>query len=165
MCVLIMLTVNVLCIGGLKESYWRDACAEYSKRLSAFCKFNIIQLDEARLPKSPSDGDIKRALCAEGRALLEQCRPGSRVIAMCIEGKQMSSQQLAGELAGAALDGYSCVNIIIGGSYGLSPEVKSRADVRLSMSPMTFPHQLARVMVCEQVYRAFSINGNGKYHK
>lgn len=160
-----MLSVNIICVGKLKEQYWRDACAEYSKRLGVFCRFEIIEVDEARLPKSYSDADIRRVIDTEGERILEKCRSGSFVVAMCIEGKELSSVQLAEKLEDIALSGKSRVNFIIGGSYGLSDAVKSRADLRLSMSPMTFPHQLARVMLCEQIYRAFSINADTKYHK
>lgn len=160
-----MLSVNIICVGKLKEQYWRDACAEYAKRLGAFCRFEIIEVDETRLPKSYSDADIRRVIDTEGERILEKCGAGSFVAAMCIEGKELSSVQLAGKLEDIALSGKSRVNFIIGGSYGLSDAVKSRADLRLSMSPMTFPHQLARVMLCEQIYRAFSINADTKYHK
>ena len=160
-----MLSVNIICVGKLKEQYWRDACAEYSKRLGAFCRFEIIEVDETRLPKSYSDADIRRVIDTEGDGILEKCQPGSFTAAMCIEGKELSSVQLAARLEDIALSGKSRVNFIIGGSYGLSDAVKSRADLRLSMSPMTFPHQLARVMLCEQIYRAFKIMKNETYHK
>ena len=150
-----MLNVNILCVGNLKEPYWRDACAEYAKRLGGFCKFSIIEISETRLPKSYSDADIAKVIESEGERILEKIPSGSFVIAMCIEGKELSSPQLA----------ESRVDFVIGGSYGLSEAVKKRADLRLSMSPMTFPHQLARVILCEQVYRAFSINADTKYHK
>ena len=160
-----MLTVNILCVGSLKETYWREACAEYAKRLAAFCKFNIVEVPESRLPKSGSDADIARVIDSEGERLLDKCAPGSFVVAMCIEGRELPSPALAQKLTQLAVDGKSRVNFIIGGSYGLSDAVKARADLRLSMSPMTFPHQLARVMLCEQIYRAFSINADTKYHK
>lgn len=160
-----MLTVNIICVGNLKEQYWRDACAEYGKRLGGFCKFSIIEVSESRLPKSYSDADIARVIENEGVKLLEKISPGSFVAAMCIEGRELSSTQLADRLEQIALNGKSRVDFIIGGSYGLSDSVKKRADLRLSMSSMTFPHQLARVMLCEQIYRAFSINADTKYHK
>ena len=158
-----MLTVNIICIGKLKESYLRDACAEYVKRLGAFCRLNLVELPEHRLPAEPSAAEIARGLAAEGEAILQKCR--GFVAALCIEGRECSSPQLAAKLAALALDGVSEVSFLIGGSFGLSEEVKRRADWRLSMSPMTFPHQLARVMLLEQVYRACSINAGGKYHK
>ena len=160
-----MLTVNIICIGNLKEKYWRDACAEYAKRLGGFCKFSITEVNESRLPKSYSDADIAKVIESEGDRILEKIPSGSFVIAMCIEGKELSSPQLASKFGQIAVGGRSRVDFVIGGSYGLSEAVKKRADLRLSMSPMTFPHQLARVMLCEQIYRAFSINADTKYHK
>ena len=160
-----MLTVNIICVGNLKEQYWRDACAEYSKRLSGFCRFSVIEISESRLPKSCSEADITRVIQTEGERILEKIPSGSFVAAMCIEGKELSSPELAEKLAKIAVGGKSRVDFLIGGSYGLSDAVKRRADLRLSMSPMTFPHQLARVMLCEQIYRAFSINADTKYHK
>ncbi|MBQ5544191.1 MAG: 23S rRNA (pseudouridine(1915)-N(3))-methyltransferase RlmH [Clostridia bacterium] len=160
-----MLTVQILCVGNLKEAYWRDACEEYAKRLGAFCKFSVTELPESRLPKSYSDADVAKVIATEGERLLAKVSPGDFVAAMCIEGKMLSSTALAEELSRAAVNGKSRVTFIIGGSYGLSDAVKSRADLRLSMSPMTFPHQLARVMLCEQLYRAFSIQAGTKYHK
>ena len=159
-----MLTVNLICIGKLKERYWREACAEYQKRLGAFCRLNVLELSEYRLPADPSDSQIARCIEEEGKAILNRL-PGGRAAALCIEGKELSSPELAGLLEQTALHGESAVSFIIGGSYGLSEPVKRRAELRLSMSPMTFPHQLARVMLLEQIYRAFQINANGKYHK
>lgn len=159
-----MLTVNLICIGKLKERYWREACAEYQKRLGAFCRLNLLELNEYKLPASPSDSQIARCIEEEGREILSRLG-GGKVVALCIEGKELSSPELSQMLEQAALAGESTVNFVIGGSYGLSDEVKRRAGVRLSMSPMTFPHQLARVMLLEQVYRAFQISANGKYHK
>lgn len=159
-----MMTVNIICVGKLKEAYWRDACAEYSKRLSAFCKFSIIELDEARLSSSPSESEIKKALDDEGEKILAKCA-GGKIIAMCIEGKEMPSEKLALSIDSFASCGASRISFVIGSSFGLSDNVKKSADIRLSMSPMTFPHQLARVMLCEQIYRAFSINSGTKYHK
>jgi rRNA large subunit m3Psi methyltransferase RlmH len=160
-----MLTVNIICVGSLKESYWREAVAEYAKRLGGFCKFSVAEVDECRLPKSYSDADLSRVIRTEGERILDKIPSGSFVVAMCIEGKELSSPELAGRLAKIAVGGKSRVDFVIGGSYGLSESVKKRADLRLSMSPMTFPHQLARVMLCEQIYRAFSINSDTKYHK
>lgn len=157
--------VGIICIGKLKEEYWRAACAEYAKRLSAFCRFSIIELAEARVPKDPSPGDIKKALSEEGARILERCPNGAWVAALCIEGDLLTSEKLAEKMATAALNGKSAMYFVIGGSHGLAPEVTARADARISMGRMTFPHQLARVMVCEQVYRAFSINAGSKYHK
>ena len=161
-----MLRVNLICIGRIKEKYYTDAIAEYSKRLSAFCKFQIIELPEERIrSNTPNASQIDEVLEAEGKRMLQKISPSDYVIAMCIEGKQLSSEELSKKLDEVALGGKSAVDFIIGGSYGLSAEVKSRADLRLSMSRMTFPHQLARVILSEQIYRAFEISTNGKYHK
>ena len=157
--------VNLICIGKLKEEWWRSACAEYSKRLGAFCKFSIIELGEAHVSKNPPPREIVRVLEEEGERILAKCRTNDRVIAMCIEGKLITSEELAADFASAAINGRSTIDLIIGGSYGLSPAVKQRADAKISMGRMTFPHQLARVMLCEQVYRAFSINNGSQYHK
>lgn len=158
-----MLTVKLICIGKLKESYLRDAQAEYQKRLGAFCKIEVTELAEYRLPDNPSDAQIEKGLTEEGKAIL--AKASGTLIPMCIEGKMLSSTQLADRIAKIALEGESTLSFIIGGSFGLSDEVKSRGSLKLSMSPMTFPHQLARVMLLEQIYRAFQINVGGKYHK
>lgn len=160
-----MLTVFLICIGKLKEKYLKDACLEYEKRLSAFCKLRILELGEYRLPENPSNGDIKRCLQKEGESILAALPRDCTVIPLCIEGKLYSSPSLAEELEKIAVSGQSAVAFVIGGSYGLSDEVKARGKIKLSMSPMTFPHQLARVMLLEQIYRCFQINTNGKYHK
>lgn len=161
-----MLRINIICIGKIKEKYFTDAIAEYAKRLSAFCKFNIIELAEERIKSNaPNAAQIDEVLAAEGKRILQKISPSDYVAAMCIEGKQLSSEELAQTLSNVAVIGKSTVDFIIGGSYGLSGEVKNRADMRLSMSRMTFPHQMARVILSEQIYRAFEISSNGKYHK
>lgn len=160
-----MLTVNIICIGKIKESYWREAIKEYSKRLTAFCKFNIIELDEEKINSNPNDTQIKTILSAEGNRIISKLSKNSFVIPMCIEGKMLSSTELSEKISQVPLLGKSSIDFIIGGSWGLSDEVKSKADLKLSMSKMTFPHQMARVVLCEQIYRAFEISTNGKYHK
>ncbi len=160
-----MLSVSIICVGRLKEKYWRDACSEYSKRLSAFCRFNITEVDEEKIPGNPSKSQIEHTLREEGKRILDRLPKKGRVFAMCIEARERSSEELAAEIDKPALDGTSSLSFIIGGSWGLSEEVKSRADYKISMSRMTFPHQLARVMLCEQIYRAFQISSGGKYHK
>lgn len=157
-----MLHIQLIAVGKLKESYLRDACAEYQKRLSRFCSFQLTELDEARLPERPSEKQIAQGLEAEGAAILSRCR--GTVIALCIEGKPLSSEAFSRKLSEIGLSD-SAVTLVIGSSHGLSPAVKAQASLRLSMSEMTFPHQLARVMVLEQVYRAFQIQSGGKYHK
>lgn len=160
-----MLNVTVLCVGKLKESYWQAACAEYGKRLGAFCRLQIVEVAEERAPEHPSVAQIAGVVEAEGRRLLEKLPRDAYAIAMCIEGKEMDSPSLSACIRQAAVEGKSHIALLIGGSFGLSEAVKTRAALRLSMSPMTFPHQLARVMVLEQVYRAFQIASGGKYHK
>lgn len=160
-----MITVNIICVGNLKEKYLKDAVGEYQKRLKAFCKFEIIELPEQKLPDNPSEKEIITALSKEAEKIVSKIPKGSAVIPMAIEGNQLSSEKLAGKLNELSLTGFSSVSFIIGSSFGLANEVKQKATFLLSMSPMTFPHQLARVMLCEQIYRAFSINNNTKYHK
>ena len=161
-----MLKINIICIGKIKEKYFTDAVAEYAKRLTAFCRFSVIELNEERIrSNTPNEAQIAEVIEAEGRRILQKIGASDYVAAMCIEGKLLSSEELSETLDKAALSGKSTVDFIIGGSYGLSDEVKRRADLRLSMSKMTFPHQLARVILSEQIYRAFEISTNGKYHK
>ena len=151
-----MLSVRLICVGKLGEKFWADAVKEYTKRLGAYCKLEIIELPEQRLPQTPSEGEIAQALEKEA---------GASVIAMCVEGKPMSSEQLADYFGKLTVSGTSKICVLIGGSCGLSERVKKKAALRLSMSPMTFPHHLARVMVLEQIYRALNIAAGGKYHK
>jgi len=152
-----MTGLKLICVGKLKERFYRDACEEYQKRLGAFCKFELCELaEEAMRP----DG-----LAREAERVLAAVPQGSFCIAMCIEGALMSSTDLADCLTEAKNRGVSRVCVIIGSSEGLHDSVKRRADLRLSMSPMTFPHHLARVMVLEQLYRACSIEAGTKYHK
>ncbi|MEG0895836.1 MAG: 23S rRNA (pseudouridine(1915)-N(3))-methyltransferase RlmH [Oscillospiraceae bacterium] len=158
-----MLTVNIICVGKLKEKYLKDAVAEYEKRLSAFCKINIKELNEYKLPQNPSQSQITQCIKEEGDCILSHIK--GYIVPLCIEGNMLSSEQLAENISTVALNGESTISFIIGGSYGLDNSVKSRADLKLSFSKMTFPHQLARVMLLEQIYRAFSINSNNKYHK
>lgn len=160
-----MLNITVLCVGKLKEAYWRDACAEYEKRLGAFCRFSLYEVAEERLPDNPSSAQIAATIEAEGKRMLERLPKDCAVIPMCIEGKEMDSPALSARMQKMTVEGTSHIVFVIGGSWGLSDAVKSRASFRLSMSPMTFPHQLARVMLLEQVYRAFQISYGGKYHK
>lgn len=160
-----MLTIKIICVGKLKEKYWREAIEEYSKRLHAFCSFSVAEAAEEKISDNPNSSDIDRTIDREGARIAELIPKGAYVVSMCIEGKKLSSTDLAQVLENTALDGKSTVAFIIGGSFGLSETVKKMSDLRLSMSDMTFPHQLARVMLCEQIYRAFQINSGGKYHK
>ena len=160
-----MLNVTVIVPGKLKEKYLQAAQDEYRKRLTAFCKFNIIEVSVERLPSEPSDAEITAALEKEGKRILAAVPNQSFTYAMCIEGKQRTSVDFSKELDRLAVSGTSHVTFIIASSFGLSEEVKQFADASLSMSEMTFPHQLARIMLLEQLYRAFQISTGGKYHK
>lgn len=160
-----MLNVMIICVGKLKEKFWTDACNEYAKRLKGFCSFSIIEVDEEKLPDTPSPAQIQNTLEKEGQRIIAKIPKNAKIISMCIEGKQKSSEKFAKEISDLALNGASTFAFIIGGSWGLSDNVKKLSAIRLSMSEMTFPHQLARVMLCEQIYRAFQIISNGKYHK
>ena len=162
---MIISKVTFLCMGRLKEAYWRDAVAEYTKRLGAFCKLQITEIEPERLPDAPSDTQIVAALDREGEKILSKIPAGATVIALCIEGKTMPSEALADFVARSASGGSSHLVFIIGSSYGLADTVKRAANLRLSMSEMTFPHQLARVMLLEQLYRSMKILGGGTYHK
>ena len=155
-----MVSIHLFCVGKLKEKHFAAACAEYEKRLGAFCKLTITELPETRLPEDPSQAQIDAALEKEAALLFQKLPKGAKVIALCVEGKLLSSQDLAAQLEKWTVEGASSLALVIGGSFGLH-----RAQLRLSMSPMTFPHHLARVMVLEQVYRAFQINLGTRYHK
>lgn len=159
-----MLNVNIIAVGGLKENYFVSASAEYQKRLGAFCKLSIIEIEEYKLGQNPGVAEIDKALSAEGKNILAKLPKKAFVISLCIEGKMLSSTELAGKIEKISGEA-SCICFVIGGSHGLSGDVKSCANLKISMSPMTFPHQLARVMLLEQLYRAFSITGGLKYHK
>ncbi len=160
-----MLNVKIICIGNIKEKYFKDAILEYQKRLTDFCKFSILELPEYRISNNPSNSDINKALTEEGKRVLSKIKDKDEVVSLCIEGKELSSVGLSKYINDAALTGHSTVDFIIGGSFGLSDEVKNRSNLKLSMSQMTFTHQMSRVILCEQIYRAFNILNGGKYHK
>lgn len=160
-----MQKVTVLCVGKLKEKFYIDAAAEYAKRLSRFCKLELVELPEERLPEDPSPAQIEAALLKEAAAIRAKLPAGAALIALCVEGELRSSEALAQQMAAWAGQGVSQLVFLIGGSFGLHPSIKGSAKLRLSMSPMTFPHHLARVMVLEQIYRAYQINAGTKYHK
>ncbi len=160
-----MQKVTLLCVGKLKEPFYRDAAAEYVKRLQRWCKPEIVELPESRLPEDPSPAEIIRALTAEGATVREKLPKGGAVIALCIEGQEMDSPALARQISDFAVSGKTQLTFVIGGSVGLAPEIKALADVKLSMSPMTFPHHLARIMLLEQIYRAYQITAGTRYHK
>ena len=160
-----MLSVRLICVGKLGEKFWKAACDEYVKRLGGYCRIEIVELPEQKLPQSPTAGQIDRALESEARLIAGKLPPGAAVIALCVEGQTMSSEQLARTIGDLTVAGTSRLAVVIGGSCGLAESVKRAARLRLSMSPMTFPHHLARVMVLEQLYRALNILEGGKYHK
>lgn len=157
------MTIKLIVIGKLKEDYLRSACAEYIKRLSRYCTFELHELDECRLSENPSEKEIESALQKEAVQIKKYAK--GMIIPMCIEGKQFSSVKFSEKISSAAVNGFSTVTFVIGSSFGLAPEIKSMGSFKLSMSEMTFPHQLARVMLLEQIYRAFQIAEGGKYHK
>lgn len=159
-----MLNLHFVVIGSLKESYLREACAEYMKRLSGFSRPEIIELKETRVPDDPSEKEIAAALREEGDKLLALLPPRAYKIALCVEGKQLSSEELAATLEKAALESGDFY-FIIGSSHGLDARVKQVCDLRLSVSRLTFPHQLMRVVLLEAVYRALNIQRGTRYHK
>lgn len=159
-----MMNVRFITLGTLKEGYLREAAAEYGKRLGAFCRFENIQLKEERLPEDPSENEIRAVLAKEGERILAEIPPRSYCVAMCVEGKQLSSEELAARIETVANETAN-ICFIIGSSFGLADTVKQRADMRLSVSKLTFPHQLMRVVLLEAVYRAFNIQRGTRYHK
>ncbi len=160
-----MLRIMIACVGNCKEAYWRDALAEYAKRLQADCKFEMVEVGEARFSDNPTPGELEKGLQAEAQSLEKRIPQDAFRVALCIEGKQMTSEQLSGLLLRVPTQGKSCICFIIGGSFGLWQPFKDKCQLRFSFSPMTFPHQLARVMLAEQIYRGFQIAKGSKYHK
>ncbi|MBQ8836400.1 MAG: 23S rRNA (pseudouridine(1915)-N(3))-methyltransferase RlmH [Clostridia bacterium] len=156
--------VKFITLGTLKESYLREAAAEYEKRLGAFCKIQIVQLKEEKLSDNPSEGEIRQTLDKEAQKIIAEIPPRAYKIAMCVEGKQLSSEELADKLSEIS-ERYGDVCFIIGSSHGLSDSVKNACDMKLSVSKLTFPHQLMRVLLLEAVYRGFNIMKGTKYHK
>ena len=160
-----MLSIKFICVGKMKERFYIDAFSEYKKRLGAYCSFECLELTEQRIPPEPSRREIDSALSREGEEIKKNIPPDAYVVALCVEGKQLASEGIAELISGRENSGKPKLCFVIGGSYGLSDSVKSVADLRLSMSKMTFPHHLARVMLAEQVYRGFKIKEGSKYHK
>lgn len=159
-----MLSIKVICVGKSKEKYWDAAYFEYLKRLKGYCSPEVIEVREARLPANASAADERNVIETEGREILGRIGSGDYVIALDIQGRELSSEELAKKIADISFTS-SRICFIIGGSLGLSDEVKKRADLRLSFGRITLPHQLARVVLLEQVYRAFKINAGEAYHK
>jgi 23S rRNA (pseudouridine1915-N3)-methyltransferase len=160
-----MLQVRIICAGKMKERFFSDAFSEYAKRLSGLCRFDCTELPETKLPENPSIKEIDAALKKEAAEIAKNIPKDAYTIAMCVEGRQLKSEELAALLSERAMSGRPAVCFIIGSSYGLDAGLKQKCDMRLSMSEMTFPHHLARVMLAEQIYRGFKINEGSKYHK
>ncbi len=159
-----MIKITIIALGRLKEKYLLEACNEYKKRLTRYCDLDIIELEPARLPDKPSKAEVESALQKEAELILKKIPQNSDVYTLCVEGKQLSSEKFAENIADSQNIGKS-VTFIIGSSYGLCESVKAMSKVKLSFSQMTFPHQLFRTMLLEQIYRAFKINEGGTYHK
>lgn len=160
-----MLKIKIICVGKMKEKFFIDAANEYMKRLSAYAKIEVDELPESRLPDSPSGAEVLAALEAEADAILQRIPKGALCAALCVEGKELDSPALSELISRQTSCGVSAFCFMIGGSFGLADRVKARAELRLSMSQMTFPHHLARVMLLEQLYRSFKISEHSRYHK
>lgn len=160
-----MFDITLIAMGKLKEKFYISAAAEYEKRMKAYCQFHLIELPEVRLPETPSLSEISAALEKEADNILTKIPKGAWFCTLTPEGKLLSSEALASKIKDIKLSGKSCACFLIGSSFGIAPRIKALADFQLSMSPMTFPHHLARVMVLEQLYRAEAIQAGSKYHK
>lgn len=160
-----MFNITVIAVGKLKEKFYLGAVEEYQKRLRGYCDFHLLELPEYRLPDNPSDAQIADGLAREAQLIREKLPKGAWFCVLTPEGRQLSSEQLADKLAEIKSGGKSAACFLIGSSFGIAPEIKQLADFRLSFSPMTFPHHLARVMLLEQLYRAESIQAGSRYHK
>ena len=159
-----MATIKIITVGTLKEDYLKEAAAEYEKRISGFCKVESVNIRESKLPNAPSEGDILRALTEEAKQILAAMPERAYKIAMCVEGKQFSSEELSAKIESAfSVSNEIC--FVIGSSHGLSDEVKNASNLRLSVSKLTFPHQLMRVILLEGIYRCLNIIKGTKYHK
>ena len=158
------MNITIICAGKIKEKYFTAAIDEYKKRLSRFANIEIIEIPDEKIPDNASEKEEEQIKEKEGRAMLSKIKPNSYVVSMCIEGKQLASDELAQKISSISMQ-TSRIVFIIGGSLGLSEEVKSRSDLRLSFGKITLPHQLKRVIMLEQIYRAFKINNNEAYHK
>jgi 23S rRNA (pseudouridine1915-N3)-methyltransferase len=160
-----MFSVTLIAMGKLKEQFYLAAASEYEKRLKGFCQFSLIELPEHRLPENPSAAEITAGLEKEAELILSKIPKGAWFCVMTPEGQQLTSESLAQKIKEVKLSGKSSACFLIGSSFGIAPKVKARADLKLSMSAMTFPHHMARIMVLEQLYRAESIQAGNKYHK
>lgn len=160
-----MMKITVIAVGKLKERYLRDGCDEYLKRLGAYSRVNIVEISEERCSENPSRAEIEAVKDKEGKRIISKIPKGAFVVPMCIEGEQMSSEDFSRRIEEISIKGFGEIVFIIGGSFGMSDEVKSLGGLKLSFGRMTLPHQLMRMILLEQIYRAFSILNNGKYHK
>ena len=160
-----MLNIKFICVGRMRERFYLDAFAEYQKRLGAYCRLDCVDIAEQRLPENPSDAQIAAALEKEAGEILKAIPADAYVVALCVEGKQFPSEFMAELVEGRENSGKPKLCFVVGGSYGLSDSVKNRADLKLSMSKMTFPHHLARIMLAEQLYRGYKIREGSRYHK
>ncbi len=159
------MNINIIAVGKIKEDFFKKACAEYEKRLSRFCKLKIFEVADEAMSDRPSESETAQILKKEGEKIKNAIKHTDVLISLCVEGKQMPSEDLAEFIGSACLDGANSFTFVIGGSLGLSEEIKKMSRVRLSFSKMTFPHQLMRVVLLEQIYRAFKINAGESYHK
>ena len=159
------MNIKIICVGKLKETYWRDAVSEYGKRLKKFCRLDIVELKESRLAANPSPADEENVRTKESRAILDRIDKGTYVVTLEINGKRLTSEAFSRKISDLALESVSDITFVIGGSLGFNEEVSRRANLRLSFSDMTFPHQMMRVILLEQIYRAFKISSNEPYHK
>lgn len=157
--------ISVICVGKVKENFYREAIAEYAKRLSRYCKLEILEVEDEKTPDRPSDVMKEQILKKEGERMNRYIRDDAYKIALAIEGKKMDSERFASKIGGLGVKGVSHIQFLIGGSLGLHPSVLQKSDEKLSFSDMTFPHQLMRVILLEQVYRGFRINAGEPYHK
>ena len=160
-----MFDITLICMGKLKEKFYISAAAEYEKRLKGYCQFKLLVLPEVRLPEYPSPAEIATGLEKEADVIFSKIPKGAWFCTLTPEGKVISSEALAAKMKDVKLSGKSSACFLIGSSFGMSPRVKERADFKLSMGPMTFPHHLARIMVLEQLYRSEAIQSGSKYHK
>lgn len=160
-----MFEITLIAMGKLKEKFYISAATEYAKRLGGYCRFSLLELPESRLPENPSEAEIAAGLEKEAGVILERIPKGAWFCVLTPEGRELSSEAFAEKMKEVKLSGKSSACFLIGSSFGMAPRVKQRADFRLSMGPMTFPHHLARIMVLEQLYRAEAIQAGSKYHK
>ena len=159
-----MLSINIICVGKIKENYLKDAISEYSKRLSKYCNLNIIELPDEKLPSQLSQKNIDEVKNIEGNKILSHIKKDSYTICLDLKGKQFSSEEFSAKIDSIALNFNSSINFIIGGTLGLSKDVLDKANEKICFSKMTFPHQLIRVFLLEQLFRAFKISNNETYH-